>query len=83
MTREESTYQYLEEAHGNGMFFYTDCCKNRMFSITKDPMFYHGKLCPKCLGQGKLTTLYLRGTEDGIRVFKNKYTVKAEKEGKE
>ena len=80
MTREESTYQYLEEAHGNGTFFYTDCCRNRMFSIEKDPMRYHGCLCPKCFCKGKIVTLYLRGTEDGIRVFKNKHAIKIESE---
>lgn len=80
MIIKEDTYQYLKEEHGNGMFFYTGCCGNRMFSIIKDPMLYHGKLCPKCLYQGKLTTLYLRGTEDGVRVFENKYDIKIERE---
>ena len=28
--KQEATYQYLEEANGNGMFFYTDCCHNRI-----------------------------------------------------
>lgn len=81
MEKAEATYQYSEEAHGNGMFFYTDCCKNRIYSINTDPMLYHNKLCPKCFWQGKTTVLYLRGTEDGIRVFKNKYSVNAESEG--
>ena len=70
MTHEESTYQYLEEQHGHGTFFYTDCCHNRMYSINNDPMLYHGKLCPKCFWKGKYVTLYLRGTDEGIRVFK-------------
>lgn len=81
MKRAEATYQYLKESHGNGMFFYTDCCKNRMYSVKNNPMTYHGCLCPKCFWKGKLTTLYLRGTEDGIRVFKNKHAIKAESEG--
>ena len=32
MEKKEATYQYLEEAHGNGMFFFTSCCGNRMYS---------------------------------------------------
>lgn len=83
MTIEEATYQYLEEAHGNGMFFYTDCCGNRMYNINKDPMTYHGKLCPKCFWKGKSVTLYLRGTEEGIRVFENEHNIKLESEGDE
>jgi hypothetical protein len=80
MERAEATYQYLEEAHGNGMFFYTDCCRNRMFSIENNPMRYHGCLCPKCLREGKMVTLYLRGTSDGIRVFEAEYGIKIESE---
>jgi hypothetical protein len=69
MTKEEATYQYLKEAHGNGMFFFTHCCGNRMYSIDNNPMKYHGCLCPKCFwNDNKLVTLYLRGTPDGIRV---------------
>lgn len=81
MKKAEATYQYLEEAHGDGMFFYTGCCGNRMYSVNKDPIFYHGKLCPKCFWKGKLTTLYLRGTEDGVRVFENEHFMKTESEG--
>ena len=73
MIREEATYQYLEEANGNGMFFYTDCCHNRMYSVNNNPMMYHGKLCPKCFMNNKLVTLYLRGTDDGIRVFNERW----------
>ena len=79
MIHDEATYQYCEEAHGDGMFFYTDCCGNRMYSVNKDPMFYHGKLCPKCFSEHKLVTLYLRGTSEGIRVFDNKHSIKAER----
>jgi hypothetical protein len=75
MEKKEATYQYLEEAHGNGMFFFTSCCGNRMYSVDADPMKYHGCLCPKCSA-----TLYLRGTPDGIRVFENEHVVKAESE---
>ena len=69
MIKQEATYQYCEEKHGEGMFFFTDCCGNRMYSINNDPMLYHGKRCPKCFWNDKYTTLYLRGTEDGIRVY--------------
>lgn len=82
MERKEATYQY-REAHGNGMFFYTDCCGNRIYSVDKNPMKYHGCLCPKCYWQGKSTTLYLRGTEDGIRVLKNEHFIKTESGEKE
>jgi len=81
MTHGEATYQYLEEAHGNGMFFFTDCCGNRMYSVENDPMKYHGKLCPKCfMYGGKNVTLYLRGTEDGIRVYKKNHIINTESE---
>lgn len=74
MNKEEATYQYLEEAHGNGAFFYTDCCHTRLFSIENNPMKYHGCLCPKCFWKdNKYVTLYARGTEDGIRVFNEKW----------
>ena len=72
MIRGEATYQYLGEAHGNGTFFYTDCCHNRMYSIKNNPMAYHGCLCPRCFWKNKYITLYLRGTEEGIRVLKEK-----------
>jgi hypothetical protein len=62
MKYEEATYQYLEEADGNGTFFFTDCCSNRMYSVNNNPMTYHRKLCPKCFWEGKSITLYLRGT---------------------
>lgn len=76
MEKAEATYQYLEEVHGDGMFFYTRCCGNRMYSADNDPMKYHGKLCPKCFWNGKSVTLYLCGTPDGIRVFEIEREVK-------
>ena len=76
--KKEATYQYLEEAHGNGMFFYTSCCGNRMYSVDSNSMKYHGCLCPRCFWHNKLVTLYLRGTPDGIRVFETEHVVKAE-----
>lgn len=83
MKRGEATYQYLEEAYGNGMYFYTSCCKNRMYSVEPNPMKYHGRLCPKCFWKDKLITLYLRGTQDGIRVFETEHVAKAESEVEE
>lgn len=80
MEKTEATYQYLEEAHGNGMFFFTSCCGNRMYSVENNPMKYHGYLCPKCFLHNKHVTLYLRGTSDGIRVFENECIVKVESE---
>lgn len=74
MPDEEATYQYVEEKHGKGMFFYTSCCGNRMYSVDNDPMKYHGRLCPKCFWNGKWVTLYLRGTPDGIRVYEKEDT---------
>ena len=82
MEKVEATYQYLEEKNGIGMFFYTSCCGNRMYSVSNNPMFYHGKLCPKCFLNNKSVTLYLRGTPDGIRVFENEHVIKTESENK-
>lgn len=69
ITCGESTYRHLQEAHERGMFFYTDCCNNRMYSVSNDPMRYHGRLCPRCFMNNKYVTLYMRDTEDGVRVF--------------
>lgn len=80
MERSEATYQYTEEKNGNGMFFYTDCCGNRMYSVNNDPMTYHECLCPKCFWNNKYVTLYLRGTPEGIRVFETERVMKAEGE---
>ena len=64
MIKGKATYQYLSEKNGRGTFFYTDCCHNRMYTVNNDPMFYHGKLCPKCFHNHKWITLYLRGTDE-------------------
>lgn len=69
ITHGESTFRYIQEASGHGIFVQTDCCNSRMYSVDNDPMRFHGRLCPKCFMQNKYVTLYLRGTEDGIRVF--------------
>lgn len=72
MKNEEATYQYCPEKHGNGMYFITDCCHNMMYSIDANVMKYHGCLCPKCLFKGKQVTLFLRGTEEANKVFKER-----------
>ena len=64
-----ATYQFANEKHGNGTFFFTDCCGNRMYSVKNDPMVYQGKLCPKCLSNGKMVTLYLRGTQNENYIY--------------
>ena len=62
------TYQYVESTDGKSTFYYTDC-GNRMFYIDKDPMKYHGCLCPKCFMEGKQVTLYLRGTPEANKIW--------------
>jgi len=69
LIRQKATYQCCEEVHGNGMFFYTDCCGNRMYSVSSDEMKYHGCLCPRCFWKGIYTTLYLRGTPEATEVM--------------
>ena len=69
ITHGESTYRYLQEAQGHGIFVQTDCCNSRMYSVSNDPMRYHGRLCPRCFMNNRYVTLYLRGTDDGMRVF--------------
>ncbi len=69
ITHEESTYRYTQEASGHGIFIQTDCCDGRMYSVSNDPMHYHGRLCPRCFMKNRYVTLYMRGTEEGIRVF--------------
>ena len=41
-------YQPIEEKHGKGMFFYTSCCGNKMYSVSNNENKYHGVLCPRC-----------------------------------
>ena len=48
MEYKYALYQPIEEKHGKGMFFYTSCCNNTMYSIIVDENRYHGALCPKC-----------------------------------
>lgn len=62
------TYQYVESTDGKSTFYFTDC-GNRMFYIDKDPMKYHGCLCPKCFMEGKHVTLYLRGTPEANKIW--------------
>ncbi len=69
ITHEESKYRYTQEANGHGIFVQTDCCNSRMYSVDNDPMRYHGRLCPRCFMNNKYVTLYMRGTEEGVRVF--------------
>ena len=69
LTHSESTYRYLQEANGHGIFVQTDCCNSRIYSVSRDPMRYHGRLCPRCFMANRYVTLYMRGTDDGIRVF--------------
>lgn len=78
MKKAEATYQYRPSENGQGLFFYTSCCGNRMYSVSNNPMRYHGCLCPKCLWDNKSVTLYLRGTPEGIRVFENEHVVEVE-----
>lgn len=74
ITHGESTYRYIQEAHGHGIFVQTDCCNSRMYSVDNDPMRFHGRLCPRCFMASKYITLYLRGTDDGMRVWKESET---------
>ena len=69
ITYGESTYRYLQEARGHGLFVYTDCCNSSMYSASNDPMRFHGRLCPRCFMKNRYVTLYMRGTEEGVRVF--------------
>ena len=71
MNEQKATYQISEEIHGHGMFFFTDCCGNKMYSVRNDEMLYHGKLCPRCFWNGIYTTLYLRGTPEATNILKD------------
>lgn len=72
---EYATYQTTPEIHGEGTFFFTDC-GHKMYS-NRDKTAYHGCLCPGCFSQGKMTTLYLRGSEEGNRYWKKKLEEKS------
>ena len=61
--KEFETYRACPESNGKGMFFYTKC-GNRIYTVTKDPMRLHGRLCPKCFMKNKYVTLYLQGTAE-------------------
>ena len=70
---KKATYQASPaNIRGRGMFFFTDCCNTRMYSVNNNDMFYHGKLCPKCFHEGKHVILYLRGTEEANKIEKEK-----------
>lgn len=66
---EIATYQVIEEKHGNGTFFHTDC-GHEMYSV-KSENAYHGCLCPGCLYNGKETVLYIRGSKEANAYWKN------------
>lgn len=68
---EYATYQITEAVNGAGTFFFTDCCRNRMYSIN-GPDAYHGKLCPACMVRGKMVILYKRGTPEANEVMKKR-----------
>ena len=63
---EYALYQSVAEKYNRGIFFYTSCCNNTMYSIDNDSMLYHGKLCPKCYHKGRAVILYYVGTEDAL-----------------
>lgn len=76
MIKEKATYQISPATSGEGMFFFTDCCDNRMYSIRNDEMLYHGCLCPKCMWKGKDVILYLRGTPEANEVMRERGVIK-------
>ena len=65
-----ATYQTTSEAHGNGIYFFTDC-GHRMYSV-RDKMAYHGCLCPACINNGKMVTLYIRGSKEANEYWDEK-----------
>ena len=68
MTYGAETYRFTRSEDGNGTFYFTDC-GNRLYSVSSDPMAYHGKLCPKCFMQNKYVTLYIRGSEEAKNIL--------------
>ena len=65
---DAETYRCTPELHGNGMFYFTDC-GNVMYYVDNDPMRWHGRSCPKCFMKGKIVTLYIRGSEEAIKLM--------------
>jgi len=43
----EATYTTRPSTDGHGTFYYTTCCRNRMYSV-RDKYAYDGCLCPRC-----------------------------------
>ena len=43
----EATYTTRPSVNGHGTFYYTTCCRNRMYSV-RDKYAYDGCLCPRC-----------------------------------
>lgn len=67
-----ATYRAFNEMHMKGTFFVTHCCRHIMYSVSNDYMAHHGKLCPKCLRNGKQVTLFLQGTDEANEVMKER-----------
>lgn len=69
---EYATYQTTPSKNGKGTFYFVDCCNYWIYSV-KGQMAYHGCLCPKCFNLNhKMTTLYLRGTNEANKVMKDR-----------
>ena len=75
MKFEYATYQASPSTNGQGTFYLTDCCGNKMYSV-RGPEAYHGVLCPRCFWNGKHVTLYMRGTKEANELFENGYVPK-------
>ena len=74
--REYALYQPVEEKHSKGMFFYTSCCGNRMYSVTNDENKYHGALCPKCYNIYNIECiLYKVGSKEAEQKRKEKLLI--------
>ena len=43
----EATYITRPSVDGHGTFYYTTCCRNRIYSV-RDKYAYDGCLCPWC-----------------------------------
>ncbi len=62
-------YQITPDVSGKGLFYFTEC-GNKMYSTGNDPLTYNGKLCPKCLNEGKVKMLILAGTPKAKELLK-------------